>query len=109
MTNGDEERFALQKMLCDEPVLLAFVSSARWVSIEREDTVVGFLTTIRFDRPLPPTELGAWDWNFEHTSLSHGGSFTCFRDGEDALFVEGVVFADREWPPFDPEAFEALD
>lgn len=93
------------KALAEEPELLLFIkANEREAVASREETGVGFVSTVRFSARLPKTTASQWDWNFSHHRLTHGGSFICFRDGDDGLVVEGVAHV-GEWPRFDRTDF----
>ena len=63
--------------------------------LERDFTGAGVYVTIRFAGPLPDgghTFLN--DWNFEHPSLRHGGSFVCRRQSDNTVLLEGFTYDD---------------
>ncbi|OZG73375.1 hypothetical protein BTA51_10120 [Hahella sp. CCB-MM4] len=80
------------------------------VSIDWEETRVGFFSTIKLKSPL--TELPSihmWEFNFSHPDFPHGGSYMCTIVSDTELELEAVSLGGADWPyPENPELFKEL-
>jgi hypothetical protein len=101
-----EEEFALRRIFANHPTMNAFIQRLLpTAEVVRERSSVGFFATFTFLEPLPDTSENQWDWNFKHRKMQGGGSFVCWREGPDALGLEGVSLV-NSWPAsFEPADF----
>ncbi len=104
-----EETFALCRVFASHPTMNAFIQRLlATAEVVRERSGVGFFATFTFSEPLPCTSENQWDWNFKHREMQSGGSFICWREGPNALGLEGVSLV-GSWPAsFEPEAFTEM-
>ncbi len=81
------------------------------VSIDWEETGVGFYSTIRLNVPLDKLpDVRMWEYNFSHPDFPYGGSFMCTVVSESELELEAVTLGGAAWPRhMDPEQLRELD
>jgi hypothetical protein len=84
----------IDREICDR-----LVSS---VSIEHQDTGVGFYSTIGILPPLSSVpDVRMWELNFISPKFLHGGSYMCTVINETTLELEAVAFGGEKWPHLD--------
>ena len=79
-------------------------------STNREETGVGFYSTIKLGSPLVEVpDIKMWEFNFSHPSFPDGGSYMCTVVSENELELEAVTLGGANWPsPTDQTLFEEL-
>jgi len=80
-------------------------------SINREETGVGFYSTIKLKSPLVEVPgIRMYDYNFNHPDFPYGGSFICAVVSVYELELEAVTFGGADWPyPIAPTLFKDLN
>lgn len=79
-------------------------------STNREETGVGFYSTIKLNSPLKKVpDIKMWEFNFSHPSFPDGGSYMCTIVSENEFELEAVTLGGADWPnPNDPTLFKEL-
>lgn len=80
------------------------------INISREETGVGFYSTIKLELPLIEVpEVRMWEYNFSHPYFPNGGSYMCTIVNESELELEAVTLGGANWPnPIDTSLFKEL-
>ena len=69
------------------------------MSTNREETGVGFYSTIKLDIPLEQVpNIKMWQFTFTHPSFPEGGNYMCSIVSEDELELEAVTLGGADWP-----------
>ena len=97
----EQDEIALRMIFRDQSVfsleMVKRIGSA--VSLERQETGVGFYSTIKLNPPLSQIpDVKMWEFNFSHPEFPHGGSYMCSVLDDATVELEAVTFGGEKWP-----------